>query len=360
MTPGINWQPDDEFLNRVKRAYRISLDGWRGAGRSMWTGISHLQRPVHDALMAENNEPIRSIFSNPGKSNLFYGVDNLCAEVAKTERVYSFPEFGSGDEVSRLINIGASTFSTGDDPFAAYDHALCQTVEFPNPFPNENGTNTPRGVASYRAVQALYQAILIRNNAKQGADIVEIGPGMGRTAYYASKAGYRYTTIDLPMGVVAQCCFLGSTLGPDRIWLLGDASDPKGRIRILPVSSGLPNEKFYLALNVDSMTEMSTSSAISYARWIAASSDLFLSINHNLNQFSIDSLFRNVITSETVYRKPYPLRDGYTEELHRPVGIRPIIQANMSMFAISLIRRLMRRMQTALSAVPSFRNAQSR
>ena len=135
----------------------------------------------------------------------------------------------------------------------ALDTRLRQRIEFPTPIKGEFGFSTSRGLASYRAIQAIYQAwrvLELTKDIKQPA-ILEIGPGLGRTAFYCHQAGLtNFTTIDLPLGVVAQAFFLGNALGPDRIWLLGD--DPEqaaGRIRLLP--AGHPLGRFDLVVNVD-------------------------------------------------------------------------------------------------------------
>ena len=104
------------------------------------------------------------------------------------------------------------------------DQAVGFRIDFPNPFPDEIGLVTSRGIASRRAVQALYQAARIASLIKENAArIAEIGAGPGRTAYYATKFGITdYTIIDLPMSNVAQANFLGRTLGPDMISLFGE------------------------------------------------------------------------------------------------------------------------------------------
>ena len=140
---------------------------------------------------------------------------------------------------------------------------------------------------------------------------------MGRTAYFAYQLGLRdYSTIDLPMGVVGQACFLAATLGPDKIWMIGD--DPKeknGRIQLMPGSQSLPAGRFDLVLNVDSITEMSHAAALRYVLWMADHASRFLSINHNKNEFTASELCHQAFSIKRVDMKPYPLRDGYFEEL---------------------------------------------
>jgi hypothetical protein len=146
-----------------------------------------------------------------------------------------------------------------------------------------------------------------------GKSVVEIGPGMGRTAFYLYGAGITdYSTIDLPLGVVAQACFLGAVLGPDKIWLPGDDdSCATGRINLL---FARPSRNFDLTLNVDSLTEMRWDVALDYALWISQHTRLFLSINHRRNYFRVDEVATAGLTADKVCADPYPMRDGYLEE----------------------------------------------
>ena len=99
-------------------------------------------------------------------------------------------------------------------------------IRFPNPYPGERGLLTAtRGVASFRAIQALYQAWRLRELSRGQNDfrVLEIGAGLGRTAYFAQALGMSdYTIIDIPLTNAAQGYFLGRTLGPDNIVLFGE------------------------------------------------------------------------------------------------------------------------------------------
>jgi hypothetical protein len=198
--------------------------------------------------------------------------------------------------------------------------ALGFDIQFPNPFVGEVGIETSRGVASYRAIQALYQSHRLRQEMQgiKRQRVIEIGPGMGRTAFYARAAGITdYTTVDLPLGVVSQACFLGAVLGSEGVWLIGDPPGlASGRIRLLPnVPKYFENERFGVALNVDSMTEMGAKSSAKYARWLATHAELFLSINHEANGPAIADLARRFFPDSAARRYPYWMRFGYIEEI---------------------------------------------
>ncbi|WP_157158674.1 hypothetical protein [Bradyrhizobium sp. WSM1253] len=99
-------------------------------------------------------------------------------------------------------------------------------IDFSNLYRGEIGLKTSRGVANYRAIQASYQAWRIVDNLDElpsSASVLEIGAGLGRTAYYVMKMGVgRYTIIDLPLTNVSPGCFLGSTLGAHAVALHGE------------------------------------------------------------------------------------------------------------------------------------------
>ena len=148
------------------------------------------------------------------------------------------------------------------------DQAIGFRIDFPNPFPDEIGRVTSRGVASHRAVQALYQATRIASliEEKPGARIAEIAPA--RVALLTSpQFGITdYTIIDLPMSNVAQANFLGRALGPDMISLFGET---RLGIRILPPGAFLDgDDHFDLVVNVDLLMEMTATYAA--FRWVVS------------------------------------------------------------------------------------------
>lgn len=198
-----------------------------------------------------------------------------------------------------------------------FDGQLRQRIKFPNPFRGELGLTTNRGIASYRAIHALYQArrTLELLKAHHGTSVIEIGPGMGRGAYYAHQAGItNYTTIDLPLGVVRQACFLGTTLGPDNIWIEGEDPDlASGRVNLL-FADRPPERHFDVAVNVDSMTEMPVDIAFDYLTWIAEHCSVFFSINHDICVATVAEVAAYALDPKRVEGYPYRLRERYFEE----------------------------------------------
>ena len=189
-------------------------------------------------------------------------------------------------------------------------------LEFPNPFQDEFGIKTKRGIVSYRAVQAIYQAFRLRQMADEyGNNIVELGAGLGRTGFYCSRMGMQnYTIVDLPMANVAQAAFLGLTIGERAVSLFGEKASP-GQIRIrTPEWLHASDEKFHVVANIDSMVEMDLLYAEEYGRFIATRAKAFLSINHEANKHRVRDL--HALYSLQVTRFPYWMRDGYVEEIY--------------------------------------------
>jgi hypothetical protein len=345
----------DAFLDRVKRVYRSASEGVSGLSGSIWGQINELQKPVHAALLADDNEALRSIFANPVASDLFYGVDNLACSIAEQWKsnagAAQYAALSSRADIARLAEAhgarrvwlptgGEHSMAEKVDPatfdfekaFEDLESIFGWRFEFPNPFEGEYGLETSRGLVSYRAVQAIYQAQRIREELahtdKKG--VLEIGPGMGRTAYYARLAGLRdYTTADLPIGIVAQACFLGATLGPDALWMQGESAGMGGgRIRLYSGSSlASIRRTFGVVLNVDSITEMESGSALTFFRWIESHCETFLSINHEANSVLVAQMARDIFPRSYRHRNPYWMREGYVEEVFKS---RPTLRAVLS------------------------------
>lgn len=303
MTPGTGWQPSDEFIDRVKRAYRAALcDDGQPPRRSIWGAIGERQRDVHTALIVEDPGPLREIFSNPATTDLFYGVDNLCRSFIGNG---ALNEDNLAEEAAHLFKVSG----IGAYPFT-----------FPNPFAGEAGVETPAGLASHRAILSAAQAAKLSSLGAMGSSVLEIGPGLGRTALHARQIGITdYTTVDLPLGIVAQACFLGAALGPDAIrFATDDGRDQLGCIKLMTFKSIRRNKRRYdLVLNVDSMVEMDPFSAAKYAWWISRNAGVFLSINRDYRRMKIGYLAPIFFRTAVVARAPWPLRDGYNEHLFR-------------------------------------------
>lgn len=321
MQPGQKFQHlDAKFLARVKRAYRLMLDDAEQVS-GVWGTISDLRAPVHEALLATENDGLRAIFADPIRTDLFCGVDNISD--SNLGRSLNDPEavaHFSQEAKEHFLSL-TRTLNCSDDPELALgeiDKLLNQRIEFPAPFRGEIGLKTSRGTVSFRAIQSIYQAWRLCTLLAETPNyaVLEIGPGMGRTAFYAYRSGLTdYTTLDLPLGVIAQACFLAAVLGSEAIWLLGDdAAFATNRIRLFSSKKYL-SDRFSLVLQADGLTEMPPAIAIDYAFWIGRHADRFLSINHGKNPFLVSEVVSLTLACAPTDRRKYPVRDGYAEEL---------------------------------------------
>ena len=146
----------------------------------------------------------------------------------------------------------------------------------------------------------------------RGCSILEIGAGMGRTAFYAREWGLgQYTIVDLPMSNVAQAAFLGAVLGEDAICLTGEN---RSGIRILtPEWLFATDDRFDIILNTDSLTEMPLETATRYAQIAMDRAGKLLSINHEANDALVHELAP--LRGRSLYRSTFWLRPEYVEEL---------------------------------------------
>jgi len=256
---------NDSFLDRVRRSYALALKEHARARGRVWTTIDARRKEVHDALVADGLTRLREIFRDPISTDLYYGTDDLC-RTFRADRGANF--------LSLALNTG-------------------------------------------RAEWGQYQTKLLCNALAllSGKSIVEVGPGVGHTVYYSYLSGVTdYTTIDLPLGMVAQACFLGAALGPDKIWLDGeDAAQAGGRIRLFCSYLKL-QRKFDVGFNADSITEMSLSSALDYADWLNRHVQVFISINHEMNLFNVAEIAKVKFAASHAARVEFPFRKGYLEE----------------------------------------------
>jgi hypothetical protein len=207
-----------------------------------------------------------------------------------------------------------------DSLLEAIDQRLGVRLRFPNPFPDEFGLRSARGVIGVRAVHAIYQAWRIRELLRgiPNPRVVEIGGGLGRTAFYSLLLGVEdYTIIDLPFTAVAQGYFLMRTLGSENVSLHRESEAPGSKIKLLQPSAFFEGaDTVDLVVNVDSMTEVDRETADRYWRQIKRRSTKFLSINQEGNPFTV----REIAEADNVgvassQRYPYALRKGYVEEL---------------------------------------------
>jgi len=350
-------EPSPQDENLVKRLIMQYAEGnkkYSSEDGGFWGEWgAGIKRGIHEALLAEDLEKTTDIVRNPAKNVLFWGFDGLVAmPETYMQEAWELDRFGSklsGTDFhawllcDALLNLAVAVgavrmeYPEAGIPVLAgkanFDvplnvDALLDTLEaemgislaFPNPFAGETGLASKRGVISYRALGAVYQAWRIAQLGRGNSEfkVLEIGAGLGRTAYYAHLFGIRnYTIVDIPMTNVAQGYFLGRVLGEDAIRLGTETHGAENGLRILSTSDFMDHEESYdLVFNCDSLTEMPRTIAQAYWDFARKSTRCFLSINHEINEFTFKDMYSND-NDVIVERHPYPLRRGYVEELAR-------------------------------------------
>lgn len=323
------WNPDIAVTERIRAAYLRALKAYRPESSPIWGHIPVRQTDVHDALV-EGGERLRSMLSDPAATNLYYGVDMMCVDVLATTPVVSQESQIEGIAkmlatflgiigADRLPNpegglnykIGAAPTRPMEELLELLDGVFPAPVDFPNPFRAEvYVARSSKGYISHRSIHALYQTYRLLQCSPRGkARCLEIGGGLGRTAYHSIKAGIpNYTIIDLPMAGVGQACYLIATLGPENVSLFGE-DDSSAAVRLRPPQwLFATKEQFDVALNSDSLAEMSHEYAEQYVAFAKANCRAFISFNHEANHVTVRELWPGLL------RFPYLLRPGYLEE----------------------------------------------
>jgi hypothetical protein len=334
---------DTLIIDRIVDAYKQKAAS-AAKPSGIWEHIYNTrQMDIHNVLIGNHRDAVENLLRRPGDSNLFYGFDGTVVEfVQKIKRhMNEGPTFAKlpHDHLLRAAEImgalpyehidgggpDANIASYGSMPtdkiIDAMDRHLGVSLKFQNPFPDEFGVQTSRGIVSYHVPHAIYHAWRIRElvKNKNNPRVLEIGGGLGRAAYFAWQLGIKdYTIIDLPLTGVSQAYFLMRTLGEDNVILQGEES-PKysNKVKLHQPSVFLDGlERYDIIINANSMTEMSREAAQSYWNRIRNATTRFLSINHEANPFTI----RQLATADAEHvkasqRYPYGLRKSYAEEI---------------------------------------------
>ncbi len=327
---------DKELIQRIIAAYQRANQ--TDLGKSMWKFFfTTYHQPIHQALIDGNEKTVTEILRKPEISDLFYGFDLLTKSFQGIFRKKKARKAYAKACLDGLVRFAESVGAVSmDNPESELEYRslwktenvlseldkVCMPFSMPNPFANEHGVGSSRGVISYRVPQALYQAWRIKQlvDGIQNPRVLEIGAGLGRTAFYAYELEIKdYTIVDLPISTIAQAYYLGRTLGEENIHLDGELfDDGSNRVKIITPDTFLAESKTYdLILNVDSLPEMDFHVAQAYWEKIKASTNIFLSINHEVNSFRVRDLLVKDLNSLNVQRGLYWMRKGYVEELIR-------------------------------------------
>ena len=300
----------DGALERIREEY---LQAKKERPSPIWKDILALNGNFYEMLAA--GKDVLPLLDNPGYTNLFYGMDNFHQQTTVDLKASKKNREGlHAQHINTLFKlaeaVGAKRLPHPEVPpppepllleelLDKISEKVGYEIDFPNPFPDEFGIATPRGIAAHRSMYAIYQAWRVKQLAK--GPVVEIGAGLGRTAYYAMRMGVtNYTIVDLPESNVLQRNFLLRVGSP---------------AKILSVEGYRENGEapFDLLLNADGLTEMTEEMAEYYVKRFLRSGRIFLSINHEGNPFTVAGLVP--LEGHCLWRYPYALRAGYVEEV---------------------------------------------
>ncbi len=121
------------------------------------------------------------------------------------------------------------------------------------------------------------------------------------------------------MTSLVQGHFLANALGADRVVLDGEpgGNARNDAVKILNPERFFADERlqFDVVINSDSLTELGRDVATRYFRRVAERSPVLFSVNHEVNEFRVIDLHRELCVFDSVDRRPYWMRNGYVEEV---------------------------------------------
>lgn len=318
------------YLSRLLKEYLLRSEAYsyNKNSNSIWDPIyKSFQKDLKFVLHNKDKQKIANILNNPGNTNLFIGFENnvLAKDWTNdTEHMYaldkllSFAEFLGIKDIynPEQDNISVKKIDI-DDLLKKIEKKIKIKLNFKNVFPGESGFLTSRGILNEKEVQALYAAYKISKLIKKNESVLEIGAGLGRTAYYCNLFGIKnYTIVDIPISFLAQGNYLGRVLNEKKIIFENELSKKyeKNRTKLITPDYFLKNKtKYDLILNCDSLTETNYEVALNYMKKISKAK-YFFSINHEKNSFNVSTLIKK-FKFKNYSRNLYWLRKGYIEEL---------------------------------------------
>jgi len=302
---------------------------------SMWFNILNNYHIKFLNIVKNDKKKLNYILNNPHNYNIFYGFDDNC-KILHDNSGFNFNFRYSKLIIDKLISFceylgilrldypesikQRYKFLDIEELIIKIEKKIKLRLYFNNPFPGEKGINTSRGILQVREIQAIYQALRIKQILKHEnykiKNVLEFGGGLGRTAYYCYKFGVKnYTLVDLLVPRICQINYLSRVVNENKIILNPKKFEfSKNNIKIIsPKILFSNNFKFDLIFNSDSFTEIDYVNQKKYQKYILKNSKIFYSINHENNPFKVSDFFKK---SNLLYysKNLYWLRRGYIEE----------------------------------------------
>ena len=305
---------------------------------SAWFSIANKYHKKFIDKVRVDKLNLEIMLDDPSKFNLFHGFDNNCNSLLKIIRPRYIDYFQNNELViDKILNLAQFLGVLRHNNPERYmlignkkpnietlidkiEERLLIKLNFKNVFPGEEGIKTSRGILSNREIQAIYQAYKIKIICKKNnyKNILEIGGGLGRTAYYCREFGIKnYTLVDLLIPRICQINYLARVVGESEVLSEKKISNLRGvedKIKIVsPNYLFKDDNNFDLVFNSDSITEIDMLTQKKYVNFIKKNTKYFYSINHESNKNKVIDLFDNFKIDE-IERNLYWLRKGYLEE----------------------------------------------
>jgi len=302
---------------------------------SSWLNIFNNFHKNIITIIRNDKSKIMDILDNPSKYNVFYGFDNNCEYALKNPR---YSDYFENDElvIDKILNLaeylGILRHNNPeqyriifkkpsiDNLINEIEKKINIELKFENVFPGEKGVKTQKGIVSNREIQAIYHAYKIKKIFKKNnyKNVLEIGGGLGRTAFYCYKFGIKnYTAVDLLIPQICQLNYLSRVLSEEDVVnekQILNLENLENKIKIISPNYLFNNKtKYDLIFNSDSITEIDALSQNKYVSFIRENAKYFYSINHESNKNKVSDLFSEVKVAE-FDKNLYWLRKGYLEE----------------------------------------------
>ena len=201
------------------------------------------------------------------------------------------------------------------------------------PFKSPNytfGFNSNKRFYCLKDFKNFYTSIRLNelSNIYDLKDVIEIGAGLGFTAYYFCKINHNnYNIYDLPTILILQAYFLMSSIGENKVHLSGETKNKDSQISLHPYWEifDQTDSRKLLWVNQDSFPEIDFTLSKKYIEKIMLSKNSYLlSINQEARndnsvgdtQHTLYDLLFPRGNCKLIYRSRDFLRLGYIEELY--------------------------------------------
>lgn len=164
--PPIHDVRDSGLIRRLTAAYQMTNKS--DLGESMWKHFfNSYHEPIHEALMAGDEKGLTEIYRFPANNDLFYGFDifskSLLGQFSQADVREGYAQAGLDGLVRFAEATGAIPLDNPEtwpasegvpydtEAILANISQACWAFTVPNPFPDEPGLNTSRGIVSRTA-----------------------------------------------------------------------------------------------------------------------------------------------------------------------------------------------------------------